>query len=159
MSDETEKKGRPFSFLSSVNTILGLMTLTLLGFFGSHLWRTQEKQAGEMEDLRDQVKSIKDDKSKWATLAEVYNRSIEHDKMLAVQAAEIEWTKWSLSHQFTIRVEQPSGTESNPNPKPPAPIKPPTPPPAKAENPKLSPEELRKVFEQRYPNEPFQKKK
>jgi len=83
MSEDTGKKEKP-SMSGVMKTIMAMVGASLLGFFGKFVWGHFEEVQKNQEALIDRIKSLEDDKSKWATMAEIDRRSREQQVQLEV---------------------------------------------------------------------------
>jgi hypothetical protein len=141
----------------------------LLSTFATIIWTGFEKTHEAIGQLTSKVKELEDERSKWGLLTELHNHMIALDKKATINEVNHEWVKWTIG---VGRIEVPVSVIPAPEPKPepgpkPVPVVPPDPPPQKTEPPKklpfdqqkkpLDPDDLRRLYEQKYPNEFFKK--
>ena len=146
-----ETEPRPKSSGAAFKTFMATIGSSLLVFFTSLVWSAHEKGMEAISNLSMKVKELEDDKAKWATLTDLHNKVIELDRNLGLHENNVEWVKWALQHGISTSRTTPSGsTPPIPNPLPVAP----PPAPKKPEESKklIEPDELKRMYQQRYPN-------
>lgn len=137
MSDETGKKERAGSG-GIVKTILAMLAAGLLSFFGNLIWKSFETIQKSQEEISDRINMLEQDKSKWATLAEIDQRTREQQSQIEIMRQVWSYhTSREIPRLFPVREGDPT---------------------------LLPPEDLfrdahkyRDLMQQKYPNEPKKK--
>lgn len=130
MSDDTAVKKMP-TFLKNT---LALAAMGLIGFMGKHVWSTIADLEKANDDLRMEVERLKNSQAQWATLAELHHKVQEMEVNNRIMI-------WLLEHGKIAEVKKLDDK-----------------PLAVPKLDPVSPEDYRKIMEQKYPNEPMRKK-
>lgn len=145
----TDPTKRSFWRLSNFLLISTPLFVAAIGWAGSKVsdvW-------SEYRSLVTKVTTLEDDRSKWASLAELHEKQVKLERDTAVNQNDIEWMRWAVQQKLTPDVKTakpPTGPVDLP---PPLPL-PPSPVPLP---PKIDPDQYRKMQQHRYPNEPSKK--
>lgn len=134
-SEVKEKKGPSAGGIAKA--VIAIFATGIITSACSMIWTT-------VSELRDKVKELEADKTKWGALTELHNKQVE----LEIQH---EVMRRIFEYEYGRHVPTKAMPEPNENPVPPP--KPLPKPPAIEQKP-LDPDQYRKMTEQRFPNEP-----
>jgi len=156
------KKGSVTAF----RTLMATIGSGLLVFFANVIWQSFEKNTSAIDGLSARVERLESDKAKWELLSELNNRTIALERGQALHENDVEWLRWSLGTRGIVKLDKDPSTQPKLDP---FPVPLPIPVPPKEDRPrlvpipdqkKLSPEDLKKLYEDKhqYPT-PDQRKK
>lgn len=131
-----------------LKAILAPLLVGTVGFAAKGVMQEYSSYHEDREATRRRLESLENDRSKWATLAELHNKVEALGDKSAVNANDIQWVKWVLRHRPDA-----AGSAVGAPPKTPAvelpPDLPPMPPPQQMQKP-VDPDRFRELQQRKY---------
>lgn len=145
-----EKTEKPRGSGVALKSLLASAGTGLIIFFCHTVWDSIGTNEKTILELNARIRDLENDKAKWELLSDISHRVVLIEKGESVQETHIEWLRWAVGHNVSVkdapRSQQPTV--------PPPPNFSTTPPPKGADRPddqqqKIPADELKRMYEQR----------